>query len=303
MKPPRIRIGTRGSQLARWQADWVESQLQQCGCDVEQVIIETTGDRRLDSIPTLGMQGVFTKEIQLALQRHEIDVAVHSLKDLPTLVEPGLMLACIPPRATPWDLLLSVEGRTLENLPQGARVGTSSRRRRAQLLAVRPDLEIVEVRGNVGTRLGKLDSGQLDALVLAAAGLERLGLANRPAQPLRPPVMLPAAGQGALGLETRADDQSTIEQLASMHDLPTAAAVLAERTVLQVLEAGCLAPVGTWGRLDATGQLELDAVVLTVDGSRQLRASGVGDSSRPVDLGQEVARELLAAGAAELMPR
>jgi hydroxymethylbilane synthase len=296
-----VRLGTRGSQLAQWQAQWVRAQLEQLGCTVQLVLIETTGDRRLDSIPALGMQGVFTKEIQLALIEGAIDVAVHSLKDLPTVGPPEVRLASIPARAEPWDVLVSCNGQSLETLASGARVGTSSRRRRAQLLAARPDLQVIDLRGNVGTRLRKLDAGELDAVVLAAAGLERLGIDDRPMQTLRPPQMLPAAGQGALALEVRMDDARVFDLLRPMHDETSAAAVSAERTVLRELRAGCLAPVGTWGRMDGAGELWLDAVVLTVNGGQQVRASGHASAHDPEGLGRRVARQLLDQGAAALM--
>lgn len=270
---------------------------------MEQVIIETTGDLRQDSIPTLGVQGVFTKEIQQALLRDEIDIAVHSLKDLPTLPTPGLHLAAITERASAWDVLVSRAGHTLAELPAGAKVGTSSRRRRAQLLAYRSDLEICEIRGNVGTRLSKLDQGQITALVLAQAGLDRLGFVDRPRVELAPPLMLPAAGQGALGLETRADDSTTTQALQLLHHAETAASVRAERAVLSGLRAGCLAPVGTWGRLGDAGQLVVSAVVLSLDGQQVLKGEISGTAEDAEALGLELAQQLIGQGAAELISR
>jgi hydroxymethylbilane synthase len=297
----RIRVGTRASALARWQAEWVAARLAELGAEVELVPIITRGDRQPDgSIGALGDRGVFTREIQRALEDHRVDLAVHSLKDVPTDPVPGLCLTAIPPRAPAGDVLVSPKYGSLEGLPPGAVVGTGSLRRRAQLLHVRPDLVTKEIRGNVDTRLKKLDQGDYDALVLAEAGLRRLGLADRITQTLPATIMLPAVGQGALGLETRIDDSATRDVLAKLDDPITHAAVEAERAMLAALEGGCLAPIAAWARLEA-GRLLLDGRVLKADGSRKLDASLSGSLEDAVGLGQRVAAALLAQGAAVLI--
>jgi hydroxymethylbilane synthase len=298
--PQPLRLGTRGSALARWQADWVASQLQQQGIEVSIVLISTTGDTQTGSLTAGGSPGLFTKEIQAALLRDEIDVAVHSLKDLPTQSSEGLSLAAIPLRESPWDVLVSSQSASLDQLAAGACVGTGSPRRKAQLLHIRPDLQVTEVRGNVDTRLKKLADGQYDALVLAEAGLRRLGLDDRITEVLTPAQMLPAVGQGALGIEVRSQDQQRQDILAYLNDPATVAAVTAERTVLSTLQAGCLAPVATWGRVD-DNQLLLDAIVLNGDGSQRLVAQGQGSISQVTEVGQDVAQQLLQQGAAELI--
>ncbi len=298
--PQPLRLGTRGSALARWQADWVASQLQQQGIEVSIVLISTTGDTQTGSLTAGGSPGLFTKEIQAALLRDEIDVAVHSLKDLPTQSSEGLSLAAIPLRESPWDVLVSSQSASLDQLAAGACVGTGSPRRKAQLLHIRPDLQVTEVRGNVDTRLKKLADGQYDALVLAEAGLRRLGLHDRITEVLTPAQMLPAVGQGALGIEVRSQDQQRQDILAYLNDPATVAAVTAERTVLSTLQAGCLAPVATWGRVDDE-QLLLDAIVLNGDGSQRLVAQGQGSICQVTEVGQDVAQQLLQQGAAELI--
>jgi hydroxymethylbilane synthase len=300
--PPPLRIGTRASPLARWQADWVAARLAELAVDAELVLISTRGDRdQTDSIRAIaGGDGIFTKELQRALLNHEIDVAVHSLKDLPTQPVGGLVLAGVPVRGPSGDVLVTPDHRPLEQLARGAVIGTGSLRRRAQLLHVRPDLQMGEIRGNVDTRLRKLDSGQYGALVLAEAGLERLGLAGCISQVLPKHVMLPAVGQGALGLEARVDDERTAAALGQLNDPATQAAVLAERSMLATVGGGCLAPVGAWARVQG-GRLHLDAVVLSPDGSRRLFATGAADLLAAEDLGRRLAEELLAQGAAELI--
>lgn len=298
---PALRIGTRGSRLARWQADWVAERLRSLGHKVELVEISTRGDtEQTGPIEAIGAPGVFTKEIQRALLSDDVDVAVHSLKDLPTDPVDGLLLAAVPPRENPADVLVSNGAKSVAALPQGARVGTGSLRRQAQLRHVRPDLVIENVRGNVDTRLKKLEEGSFDALVLARAGLLRLGCSERAVQMLLPEIMLPAVGQGALGIECRADDRETRAALAAIDDGPTHAAVLAERAMLAHLRGGCLAPIGAWGRLE-DGSLRLSGVVLSEDGRQRLAAD---ESARPEEaetLGRRVADRLLAQGAAALI--
>lgn len=296
----RLRIGTRGSPLARWQAEWVAGELQRAGAEVELVPISTTGDRDQGPIGAIGTAGVFTKEIQRALVDRRIDLAVHSLKDLPTDEVPGLILAAVPRRAAPWDALISTKGHSVESLPPRAVVGTSSLRRRAQLWHLRPDLDLRDVRGNVDTRLRKLGEGDFDALVLALAGLERLGLAERATALLRPPALLPAVGQGALGLETRTDDQATRHALEPLNDVESFQCVTAERAMLAALRGGCLAPVAAWGRFEA-GRLVLSGRVLSTDGTRQLDATIDDVTEQASALGNRVADQLLEQGAAALI--
>lgn len=295
-----IRLGTRASALARWQAEWVAARLSELGATVELVLIKTGGDDTTTPITESGSQGVFTKEIQRALLDGRVDLAVHSLKDLPTERIDGLGLAAVPPRESPRDAFLSNKAATVEQLPNGARVGTGSRRRQSQLLHARPDLKVLDIRGNVETRVAKLDAGEYDAIILAEAGLKRLGLAGRITQLLLPTTMLPAVGQGALGLETRDDDRATIAVVKQLDDADTHASVLAERTLLAALRGGCLAPVGAWGRI-VDGQLHLDAVVLSADGATRLAASVSGDVGSATSLGEEAAGRLIEQGAAELI--
>ncbi|MCA9257837.1 MAG: hydroxymethylbilane synthase [Planctomycetales bacterium] len=300
-----LRIGARGSKLARWQCDWIADQLREAGVEVELVVIRTQGDvEQSGPVRDLGIQGVFTNEIQQALLRKEIDLAVHSLKDVPTAAVEGLCVAAVPRREDPSDAFVSLESRSFETLPHGARIGTGSMRRQAQLAARRRDVEIVGIRGNVDTRLQKLADGQFEAIILAAAGLRRLGLGDRITHLLGPPEMLPAPGQGALGLECRCDDQATLEAIAPLNHQPTRLAVVAERQVLATLRGGCSTPVGTWGRFEAA-KLHLDAIVASLDGQQVLRASLACDACSSDDqareIGQAVAASLLQQGAAQLV--
>ena len=297
--PHTIRIGTRASALARWQADWVAEQLVAIGAEVELVLISTQGDVKSGPIGAIGVQGVFTKELQRALVNDEIDLAVHSLKDLPTDEVPGLALAAVPPRERCGDVLVGSVDQ-LADLPHGATVGTGSARRRAQLLHARSDLHVIDIRGNVDTRLKKLDMGDYDAIVLAEAGLTRLGFDDRIRCVLPKEIMLPAIGQGALGLETRADDDATRTIIAQLDHPATHAAVLAERTLLATLRGGCLAPIGAWGRMESD-ELRLDAVVLDHEGAQRLLGSDASTAEDAAPLGQRVAENLLAQGAAELI--
>lgn len=296
-----LRLGTRASPLARWQADWVAARLAEFGVEVEMVLLTTRGDReQVGPIGAMGGQGVFTKELQRALLAGEVDLAVHSLKDLPTDVVDGLTLAAVPPRGPSGDVLVSRKVSSWEELPQGAVVGTGSLRRRTQLWHARPDLQMQDVRGNIDTRLRKLAEGQYDALILAEAGLERLGLADEIAQVLPKTLMLPAIGQGALGLETRSDDADAGATLAPLDDRETHAAVTAERALLAALRGGCLAPVGAWGRIE-DGRLRLNAVVLSQDGAQRISAEAAGDLATSSALGERVAADLLAQGAGALI--
>jgi hydroxymethylbilane synthase len=297
---PTLRLATRGSKLARWQADWVAGQLGQRGHAVAIIEVTTRGDAESASpIGDIGT-GAFTKEIQRALLAGDADIAVHSLKDLPTEMVSGLVLAAVPVRESVADVIVSRDARSLNELKKGARVGTGSLRRQAQLRHARPDLQVEGVRGNVDTRLAKLDAGEFDALVLAEAGLKRLGLAERITQVLSPSVMLPAVGQGALGIECRDRDAATRSALAALNDVATHAAVIAERALLAHLLGGCLAPVGAWGRVERD-QLHLTAVVLSADGRERIEESSIAPLSDALELGRHVADALLARGAAKLI--
>ncbi|MBX3424992.1 MAG: hydroxymethylbilane synthase [Pirellulales bacterium] len=303
-----LRIGTRASRLARWQADWVAAELTARGLRVEIVEISTQGDReQRGPVVALGGTGVFTKEIQSAVLAGVVDVAVHSLKDLPTAQAGGLALAATPPREEPVDALV---GSPLVELPPGARVGTGSQRRQAQLRTLRPELQLAGIRGNVDTRLAKLDAGEYDAIVLAAAGLRRLGWGERIAELLAPPRMLPAPGQGALGIECREDDAAGRAALAPLDDLPTRLGVTAERAFLAALHGGCSAPVAAWGRVEGD-LLRLDGLAADLNGVVVLRGShdreltpGVAPAealAAAEQLGAELAEELIAQGAAEII--
>jgi hydroxymethylbilane synthase len=304
-----LRIGTRGSRLARWQAEWVADRLRSShsGLTVELVEIKTHGDRDRNSpLAAIGGTGLFTKEIQRAVLDREVDVAVHSLKDLPTQGPEDLTLGAVPPREDVADALIAPVHRTLEALPQGARVGTSSLRRRAQLLHLRPDLNVETIRGNVETRLNQALTGKLDAVMLAWAGLHRLGLHEHVTQRLAPPLFLPAVGQGALGIECRRDDRVTVDFLRSLDDPATHRAVLAERRALAELEGGCLIPMAAWAR-DVEGEedqlhsLALDSAVFDPDGRICLTAALVGPRDDPDGLGQRVAQALRSQGAEALL--
>ncbi|MGD9127719.1 MAG: hydroxymethylbilane synthase [Planctomycetia bacterium] len=306
----KLRLGTRGSKLARWQADWVASQLTKLGAEVELVPISTTGDQnQTGPIENLSGQGVFTKEIQRALVENRIDLAVHSLKDLSTQPVSGLILAAVPPRGPIEDALIACDGRTLAELPAGAVVGTGSLRRRTQLLHARPDLKTTDIRGNVDTRLAKLDAGDYDAIILAVAGLERLGLADRITEVLSKDTMHPAVGQGALGIETREDDDATRSLVEQLDDPATHASIHAERTLLKTLEGGCLAPIAAWTYAEVA-ELFLAARVTSVDGKERLDAElSMGfDATDPASifqvaetLGLSVAANLRTQGADRLI--
>jgi hydroxymethylbilane synthase len=297
-----LRIGTRGSALASWQANWVAVQLAELGAKCEVVEVVTQGDKQPETpLVSLGAEGVFTKELQKWLLDGRIDLAVHSLKDLPTEVVKGLALAAVPLRESPFDVLICRDTQSFRQLPQGSRIGTGSLRRQTQLLHARPDLQMVDVRGNVDTRLKKLREGQFDALVLAEAGLKRLNLAAQITEVLPPKLMVPAIGQGALGLETRSADRNTQEWVAKIDDLSSHQSVLAERTLLAALRGGCLAPVGAWGRVEDDGRLHLSACVLSNDGAHRLETDLLGNAADAIQIGRQAAEQLLAAGAAQLI--
>ena len=293
-----IRIGTRASLLARWQADHVQRLLQEAYPDVrwEQVLISTTGDRdKTAPLAGLGGVGVFTKEIEDALREGRVDMAVHSLKDLPSAQPEGLRIGAVLPREDPRDALVAVGGMQLDELPEGARVATSSVRRRAQLLHVRPDLAVAPIRGNVPTRLRKLVAEELDAIVLARAGLVRLGRENSISEVLPASVMMPAPGQGAIAVEIRSGDD-VAEIVHMLHDEPTAQCVTAERALMRALGTGCNMPLGALATR-RNGELHLSAVVASQDGRTLMRREAVGLPEAAEALGELMARELVEAGA------
>jgi hydroxymethylbilane synthase len=297
-----LRLGTRASRLARWQADWVAARLTELGQTVELIPIRTEGDRKQQGpIGEIGTQGVFTKEIQQSLLENQIDLAVHSLKDLATEPVKGLALAAVPERG-PWaDCLVIREAPSLDKLPKGVIVGTGSPRRSTQLLHLRPDLKIENIRGNVETRLAKLDAGDYDAIALATAGLVRLGLEDRITERLDCGQLLPAVGQGALGIEVRSDDRLTLKILSQLNDQNTYAAVIAERSMMRTLKGGCLAPVAAWGRIETLGLLTLTGRVMSLDGKTRLEAIGSDAPENAVELGQHLAHKLLSQGAAPII--
>lgn len=300
----RLRIGTRGSQLARWQSGWVADRLRELhpGLDVELVEIKTQGDRDRNSpLSVIGGTGLFTKEIQRALLDGSVDLAVHSLKDLPTDGPSDLVLGAVPEREDVADALIAPVYKSLAELPLGATVGTGSLRRRAMLLHARPDLKVVGLRGNVDTRLKRASDGTLDAVVLAAAGLRRLGLDQHVTQWLTAPEFLPAVGQGALGIECRAEDTETQGFLAPLNHEPTRQAALAERECLNVLGGGCLIPLGAYARAGTQGVLRLSAAVLDPDGKVRLDAESEGPATEPLALGSRVAALLKDQGADRIL--
>jgi hydroxymethylbilane synthase len=305
-----LKLGTRGSELARWQAEWIRAALARRGVAAEVVLIETRGDAEVDRpLHQLEGKGFFTKEIEEALLDGRVDVAVHSLKDLPTELPDGLALGVVPARADPRDALVTrVAGvTTIAGLAPGAKIGTSSLRRTAQLRYLRPDLDIRPLRGNVPTRLAKVQEGRdgLDAALLARAGLERLGLAGQIAAAIDPFVVMPAPGQGALGLEVRRDDRRVLAVLAPLEDGASARAVAAERTLLAALQGGCQAPVAAYcGAADAaSGTIRLYGRVTASDGSVQLTASAPLEAGDPAAAGMRVADLLAGLGASKLLAR
>jgi hydroxymethylbilane synthase len=287
-------IGSRGSQLALWQARWVASRLAELGIETRIEIIKTTGDK-VTNLPlsAVGGKGLFTKEIEDALLAREIDLAVHSLKDLPTTLPAGLEITAIPEREDPRDAIV---GRKLAELPKGAKVGTSALRRAAQLRRLRPDLQMESIRGNVDTRLRKLDEGQYDSIVLASAGLTRLGWSYRIAEILEPEVMCPAVGQGALAIETRSGEAIC----GALDHAPTRAAVTAERGLLRSLGGGCQTPIGAHARVEKE-ELRLYAVVLSAEGRECVQGSIKGPAEEAERIGTELGQRLLRDGAADIL--
>ncbi|MGA2049950.1 MAG: hydroxymethylbilane synthase [Terracidiphilus sp.] len=308
----KLRIGSRGSQLALWQANHIAALLRAQDNEVEIEIIKTTGDRLQEvTFAQVGSKGMFTKEIEEALAQGRVDLAVHSLKDLPTELPELFTLAATPPRVDPRDVFVSVKYASLAELPQGARVGTSSQRRRAQLKALRPDIEAVEFRGNVDTRLRKLAEGQVDAILLAAAGLDRLEKTEWVRERLEPKDFCPAAGQGSLGIETRKNDATTLTAIAFLDDAATRFAVTAERAALAALGGGCQVPIGIHCRMrpqpewatDATAFVEIFGVVAAPETGSAVRIfhRAPRAASDPAALGRLAAKMLIDAGAGPLL--
>ncbi|HOF39126.1 MAG TPA: hydroxymethylbilane synthase [Candidatus Hydrogenedentes bacterium] len=301
--PERIVIGSRGSELALCQSELIASGLRalEPGTRVDIQVIRTSGDKITDvPLAQIGGKGLFTKEIEEALLAGDIDLAVHSMKDLPTELPEGLCIGAVPKRESPCDVLVSAGNLTLEQLPPGARVGTSSLRRTAQLRAYRSDLEILPLRGNVTTRLRKVSEGSVDAAILAAAGLSRLGLSDRVSQEIPVTLMLPAPAQGALAIEARVDDTKILRLLAPLDDPETRSAVAAERIFLAAMEGGCQVPLGALASRSGE-QLVLDACVCSLDGARVLRCRTAGRHDRPEEAGNQAAVELRNLGASALL--
>lgn len=296
-----LTFATRPSTLARWQTARVIQRLQAAHPDLicSEYVINTQGDRDLDQpLPEIGRKGLFTSELEEALLSGKVDAAVHSLKDLPVEETPGIVIAAIPEREAAHDVLVSVGGKMLSDLPEGARVGTGSPRRSAQLLALRPDLNILPIRGNVDSRLRKLLNGEYDAIVLAHAGLMRLGLQSHISEIFSLEAMLPAPGQGALAVQCHADDEATIKLLSAIHDPLAAAAVEAERAFLSILGGGCSLPVAAFAEKN-NGQIILTGAVISSDGKQAIRLSAVDQDPRR--LGERLAELVLERGAMELL--
>lgn len=293
-----LRIGTRASLLAVTQSTWVKNQIENAHPQVrvELVKISTKGDRILDvPLAKVGGKGLFVKEIEDALLAREVDLAVHSMKDVPTELPEGLHIGIIPERETPRDAFLSVKYASLSALPQGATVGTSSLRRKSQLMALRPDLNIIDLRGNIDTRLRKLDEGIFDAIILAGAGLNRLGMQDRITTLLDPEQMLPAISQGALGIELRRDDTELFAGMQFLHHPPTAIAVAAERALLLRLEGGCQVPIGAHATLTGT-TVSLTGLIASVDGRQIIKNTITGPAEQADALGRSLGETLLASG-------
>jgi len=298
-----LRIATRKSALALWQANHVQSLLREAheGIEIELVKIVTEGDRILDRpLSEIGGKGLFLKELERAMLDGDADLAVHSMKDVPANMAEGLVLDAVLPRANPYDALVSRDKRLLAELPPGSNIGTSSLRRKSQLLALRPDLVVTDLRGNVDTRLRKLDEGQYDAILLACAGLQRLGLGARITETLQPPDWLPASTQGIIGLQCRQGDAHTLSLIEALADSDTMVVASAERAVAQVLEATCQVPLAVHAVL-ANGTVSLKSIVSTPDGKQSIQAQGQAPAADAVVLGEKVAADLLNKGAGNII--
>ncbi|MGA8179829.1 MAG: hydroxymethylbilane synthase [Desulfobacterales bacterium] len=294
-----FKIGTRGSQLALWQANWVKTALevQDPSLSIELVIIKTTGDKILDvPLAKVGGKGLFVKEIEDALLNEKIDLAVHSMKDMPAQIPQGLCIGAIPPREAPQDVLISKNNRRFSQLPSGARIGTGSLRRKAQLLFARPDLVVAPLRGNIDTRLKKLETENLDAIILAAAGIRRLGFENKTTEYLDENIMLPAVGQGALCIEIRQNDSLTGPVVAGLEDPKTRAVIRGERAFSNRLEGGCQVPIAAYGRIDKD-IFTLSGLVAAVDGKTLIKQTLQGPENASGMIGAELAERLISMGA------
>lgn len=298
----KLVIGTRGSKLALWQSEYIKGLVEEItGLPVELRIIKTTGDKILDvPLAKVGGKGLFTKELEVELLGGGVDLCVHSMKDVPTELPEGLGIAAMPERVDPRDALVSREGYTLDTLADGARVGTSSLRRIAQVRALRPGVEIVDVRGNLDTRIRKAEEGEVDVVILASAGITRMGWANRISSYIPTEQMVSAVGQGAIGIEIREDDRFMADVCDKIADGPTMLCVTAERVVMRKLEGGCQVPIGAYARLDGD-KLVMDAVVGSVAGDRILRTRLQGPADQPIELGERAVAELRALGADEIL--
>jgi hydroxymethylbilane synthase len=297
-----LTIGSRGSKLALWQSEYIGALVTELtGLPVEVKVIKTTGDKILDvPLAKVGGKGLFTKEIEVELEAGVVDLAVHSMKDVPTVLPEGLAIAAMPKRVDPRDAIVSGGGYTLATLPAGARVGTSSLRRVAQVRALRPDVEIVDVRGNLDTRMRKAETGELDAVILAAAGITRMGWADRITHYVPTAQMVSAVGQGAIGVEVRSADEFMCDVCDRLADADTMACVSAERVVMRTLEGGCQVPIGAYARIE-DGLIVMDAVVGSVDGKTILRDHMEGVSTDPEGLGRAMVKRLLGLGAGEIL--
>jgi hydroxymethylbilane synthase len=293
-----LRIGTRGSLLAKWQAEFVRKQLfATTGVEAEIVIIKTSGDKlQTSSLSQIGGKGIFIKELEEALLEETIDLAVHSVKDVPTDTPSRLMFPAVCRREDVRDCLVAANGATLASLRQGARVGTGSLRRQAQLRHIRPDLDVRDLRGNVDTRLRKVESGEYEAVMLAKAGLDRLGWSGRITETLNPEVFLPAVGQGAIGVECRLKDTEAADIVGGLDDAETRTAIIAERSLLGALQGGCQVPLGAWARIER-GELVLEACVCSVDGLQYVKQRATSAPDKAAELGGHMATLLIEAGA------
>lgn len=303
MSPSRLVLGTRGSPLALWQAESTAAALRQAhpDLDIHLEIIHTKGDKILDKpLAAIGDKGLFTKELENALYDGRIDLAVHSLKDLPTTLPEGLTLSAMLAGQSPFDALVTAQGEALSELPHKALVGTGSLRRQTQLQALRPDLRFADLRGNIQTRLGKLDRGDYQAIVMAHVALERMGLAERISHRFSAEEMLPAVGQGVIGFEIREDDSSTHELLQAIHDAPTAQRCLCERAYLKRLGGGCEKPIAGYAVLE-NQSLHLTGFIGAMDGSQSVRQSLSGSVDKPEQLGIKLAENMLKAGGAQIL--
>jgi hydroxymethylbilane synthase len=298
----KLVIGTRGSKLALWQSEYIKGLVEEItGLPVELKIIKTTGDKILDvPLAKVGGKGLFTKELEVELMAGTVDLCVHSMKDVPTELPEGLGIAAMPARVDPRDALVSGAGYTLDTLPEGGKVGTSSLRRIAQVRALRPDVEIVDVRGNLDTRMRKAENGELDAVILASAGITRMGWADRISSYISTEQMVSAVGQGAIGIEIREDDEFMADVMDKIGDGPTMLCVTAERVVMRKLEGGCQVPIGAYARLEGD-TLIMDGIVGSVSGDTIIRTHLEGPADQPIELGERMVAELLDLGAGPIL--